>query len=418
MLYTRLVGSLAAVLFVLEAATTGTENSVSDVPLDDIDLSEFNVNGAKVIAPEDAEAEKEKDRIVGQWKIFSLEDAYQERPPRRYILEGLLPYPSLSIVFGGPGSLKSMLLADMCLCVSVGKRWLEPLPGDTQKGITLATSISPFLWIDFDNGKERSHERFEAVGKAHDIPASHSNARYVSMPRPWFDASKPAMVTELAELIARLGSRLVVIDNLGLITGDTEENSAKMAQVMGNLRWLCEESASAIMVIHHQRKSGGVGDKGIRKGETLRGHSAIEAALDLALCIERKEGGDSVAIIPTKVRGYREFDIIGAKFAYEHKPGTKDLGAARFFSEQSMSIEEAAILKISNAIKNVLIAQGALNSRDIVSEVRDQLAAEPGGKAPAINKVRGILKNLAEVGEVVESGNRQQRIYEAVKKHF
>lgn len=379
---------------------------------------ELGIDGNLLISPEDIEIEKEAERIVGQWDIFSLEDAYKERPPRKYILEGLLPYPSLSIVFGGPGSLKSMLLVDMCLCVAVGKKWLEPLPGDKLKGVTMQTNAVPFLWIDFDNGKERSHERFEAVGKAHEIPASHANARYVSMPQPWLDASKPDMVKQLAELIGRLGSRLVVIDNLGLITGDTEENSGKMAQVMGGLRWLCEETQSAVMVVHHQRKSGGTGDKGIRKGETLRGHSSIEAALDLALCIERKEGSDSVAVFPTKVRGYREFESFGARFTYEHKDGTKDLAAARFFAEQSMSVEEALILKISNTIKNVLIAQGALNSRDIVSEVRDQLAAEPGGKAPAINKVRGILKSLAEIGEVEESGSRQQRIFGIVKKHF
>ena len=389
-----------------------------EVKARDLDWTDIGVNGAGIIDPEDVEAEKEKDRLVGQWKVFSLEDAYAERPKRRYILEGLLPYPSLSIVFGGPGSLKSMLLADMCMCVAVGKRWLEPLPSDKRAGVTFATNAVPILWIDFDNGTELSHGRFEAVGKAHEIPASHANVRYVSMPRPWLDASKPAMITELAEVITRHGSRLVIIDNLGLITGDTEENSAKMAQVMGNLRWLCEAAQCAIIIIHHHRKSAGATDKGVRKGESLRGHSSIEAALDLALLVERKEGSDSVAVFATKVRGYTDFTSFGARFTYEHKEGTKDLASARFFAEQAMSIEEATILKIGNTIKNVLIADGALNTGDIVSEVRDQLASEPGGKAPAINKVRGILKHLAETGEVAESGNRSERLYSAVQKHF
>lgn len=387
---------------------------------DAVDWSEFELNGARVISPEDIEAEKEAaaraERLVGKWQVFTLEDAYRERPPRRYVVQGLLPRPSLSVVFGGPGSLKSMLLADMCMCAAVGKRWLETLPDG--KGISFATNTTQFLWIDFDNGRELSHGRFEAVGKAHEIPASHSSVHYVSMPQPWLDATKPDLITQLAELIKEHGCGLVVIDNLGLITGDTEENSGKMAQVMGNLRWLCETTQSAIIVIHHQRKSSGTNDKGIRKGESLRGHSSIEASLDLALCIERKEGEDLVAIIPTKVRGYQEHDIFGARFAYDHKEGTKELAAARFFAEQSISVEEAAILKISNAIKNLLIAQGALNSRDIVAEVRDTLAAEPGGKAPAINKVRGILKNLAESGAVVESGSRGGRMYEVAKKHY
>lgn len=393
-------------------------NDDTDVTQSAVDWTEFELNGAGIITPQDIEAEKEKDRLVGQWKVFSLEDAYAERPQRKYILEGLLPYPSLSIVFGGPGSLKSMLLADMCMCVAVGKRWLEPLPGDKRDGVTFATNAVPILWIDFDNGKELSHGRFEAVGKAHEIPASHANVRYVSMPSPWLDASKPAMITELAEFITRHGAKLVIIDNLGLVTGDTEENSARMAQVMGNLRWLCETCGCAIIVIHHQRKSSGANDKGIRKGESLRGHSAIEAALDLALCVERKENSDSVAVFATKVRGYTDFTSFGAHFTYEHKEGTKDLASARFFAEQAMSAEEATILKISNTVKNVLIAEGTLNAKDVVSEVRDKMAGEPGGKAPAINNVRGILKHLAETGEVVESGNRSERLYSAVQKHF
>lgn len=411
----------ANILSALEAAAARTDDPMN-IAHPDIDFSDLGINGAGIVAPEDLEAEKLAEersrRIIGLWDVFSLEDAYAERPPRKYILEGLLPCPSLSIVFGGPGSLKSMLLADMCMCVALGKNWLEPLPGDTKKGITLPTNAAPFLWIDFDNGKERSHERFEAVGKAHDIPASHSNARYVSMPRPWLDASKSDLIQQLAELIHHLGSKLVVIDNLGLITGDTEENSGEMAQVMGNLRWLCEETESAVIVVHHQRKGGGANDKGVRKGETLRGHSSIEAALDLALCIERKEGSDSVVVIPTKVRGYKEVDIFGARFTYEHKPGTKDLQAARFFAEQSISAEEASIIKISNTIKNALVAEGPLNSKDLVTAVRDTIAGEPGGKAPPINKVRGILKTLAEQGEVDESGSRQMRMYNAVRKHF
>jgi len=384
---------------------------------------ELGEDDAIPIKSEDIEAarlaEERANRIIGKWELFSMEDAYKERPPRRYLIDGLLPYPSLSIVFGGPGSLKSMLLADMCMCVALGKPWLEGLPGDKNKGITLRTNTASILWIDFDNGKDRSHERFEAVGKAHDVPAGYGNVRYVSMPTPWLDASNRELIIQLAELIKELGSKLVVIDNLGLITGDVEENSGKMAQVMGHLRWLCEECECAVIVVHHQRKSSGAAnDKGVRRGETLRGHSSIEASLDLALLVERKEGSDSVAVIPTKVRGYKEYDAIGARFTYEHRPGTKDLALARFFGDAVMSIEEAANLKIANTIKNVLVAGESMNSQELVTTVRDQIAGEPGGKAPPVNKVRGIIKNLAEQGEIEEGGSRQKRTYSAIRKHF
>lgn len=375
-----------------------------------------SMNGVHVFTPEEVEAEQAAGELLHKWQIYSLEDAYKPRPPRRYVVEGLLPYPSLSIVYGGPGSLKSMLLADLCLCAALGKRWLEPLPNKTEMGVTFVTNPVGVLWIDFDNGRERSHERFEAVGKAHGAPPDHPHIRYVSMPDPWMDASDRIQMTDIAKLVRYFNAKLVVIDNLGLVAGKTEENSGDMAKVMGNLRWLAEESNAAVIVVHHQRKSAGAPSPGVRKGETLRGHSSIEAALDLALLVERKEGDDAVTVIPTKVRGYREHDAFGALFTFEHQPGTKELAQARFYAERSLSAEQAATLKIANTITNVLIAHGAMSQKDLVSEVRDEIAGQPGGSAPAINKVRGIIKQMVKDGEIEESGNRSERVYRHAKR--
>lgn len=342
--------------------------------------------------------EMEAGELFRSWKLRTLEDAYQKRPPLYYLVDGLLPAPSLSIVYGGPGSLKSMLLADLCACVAAGERWLPPMPGIVTTAPVLSVKQAPVLWIDFDNGIRRTDERMEAFGRARNLPPT-TPLNYVSMPRPWLNAAQLPMISDLAKLIRRIGARLVVIDNLGLVTGDKEENSAEMAQVMGNLRWLCEETEAAVILVHHQRKSNSTtASKGIRKGETLRGHSSIEAALDLALLIERKEGEDKVAIIPTKVRGYRQFDILGALFSYQHREGTTDLASARFWAEEALSPEEREITSIQARVKAILRTEGTMGQGDLVNEVRDALAALPGGRAPGVNKVRGIIKQMADDG--------------------
>lgn len=371
------------------------------------------LNGAYHIAPEDAELEARAERLVGKWKLRSLADAYAERPPLQFLVDGLLPCPSLSIVYGGPGSLKSMLLADLAVTIVAGAKWLEPLPtSSSEPGVTFATSQAAVLWVDFDNGIRRTDERIEAFARARQL-APDAPLHYVSMPQPWLDASKATMMVELAELIATLNAKLIIIDNLGLITGDTEENSGEMAQVMGNLRWLCEETVSAVIVVHHQRKSSGANDKGIRKGEMLRGHSSIEAALDLALLVERKEGEDAVAVIPTKVRGFKEYNIFGAHFTYDHRPGTKDLALGRFYSLAVSSKEEREVEAIQESIKAVLRGK-SMTQTNLVNAVRDKLAAIPGGTAPGINKVRGILKNMVDANAVIEDGNGGGRVYRLI----
>lgn len=378
---------------------------------------ELGVDGDGLILPEDVEAEKEAaakaERLVGRWHLRSLADAYAERPPLPYLVDGLLPCPSLSIVYGGPGSLKSMILADLAVTIVAGEKWLEPLPGsDKEAGVTFATTQAPVLWIDFDNGIRRTDERIEAFARARML-AADAPIHYVSMPTPWLDASKLMMVQELAELIDDVAAKFVIVDNLGLITGSTEENSGDMAQVMGNLRWLCEETKSAVTVVHHQRKSSGAGDKGVRKGEMLRGHSSIEAALDLALLIERKEGEDAVAVIPTKVRGFKEYNIFGAHFTYDHRPGTKDLATARFYSLQVSSKEEREVEAIQGSIKATLRGH-SMSPSELVNSVRDALAAIPGGTAPGVNKIRGIAKAMADAKEIIADGAHAHQVYRLI----
>ena len=81
----------------------------STLPLhvEDLDLNGYFVH------PDEVAARDAAGPLLEQWHLYSLADAYAPRSPRRYVVDGLLPYPSLSVVYGGPGSLKSMLLADL-----------------------------------------------------------------------------------------------------------------------------------------------------------------------------------------------------------------------------------------------------------------------------------------------------------------
>jgi hypothetical protein len=195
--------------------------------------------------------------------------------------------------------------------------------------------------------------------------------------------------------------RLAVIDNLGVTTGKADENSPEMANVMAGLRWLTEDTSAAIVLIHHQRKSNGTTG---RTGDTLRGHSSIEAALDLALLVERDDHADSVTVKSTKARG---IDVMpfGAQFAYEHKPGTKELATARFFGLQ---IED---LLSDYAVEREIIAavseKRPVNKGDIVSAVK---AALPD---VGVNRIRGMIDRLDTSGKLTSTtGARGAKLYD------
>ena len=352
------------------------------------------------------------DDVPPGWQLGTLAEAYADTEPTKFLVDGLLPLPSLTIVFGGPGSLKSMILADMAVCIAAGLPWLEPLPNESTPVVTLKTKEASVLWVDFDNGPRRTRERLAALGRGHNIPASNTNMRYVSMPDPWLDASDRAAVVYLAGIIRENEFKLVIIDNLGLVTGGTEENSGGMSQVMGSLRWLAESTECAVIVIHHQRKSNGANaDSSIRKGESLRGHSSIEASLDLALLIERKNREDSILIVATKVRDYQDFDAFGALWTYEHMQDTKRMWSAKFYARSTVTSEETINIAIMAHIKNEMRGKGWMAAADTIQLVRDRMAAKPGGKAPGVNKVRGLMREMSETGMLIRRGEARNTEY-------
>ena len=397
-----------------------TDYANGATPFDDADLERL-INENVITAGEAAEAaqaeapvtEADEYDLKARWVPFTLADAYKELSPTEFLIDGLLPVPSLSIVYGGPGSLKSMLLADMAVCVASGLKWLESLPtGDTIPGVTFATTQAPVLWIDFDNGRKRTHHRMRAIGRGHDVP-ENAPLHYLSLPDPWLDASNGTFVHRLTGYVKDAGYRLVIIDNLGLINGGTDENSGEMARVMSNLRHMAEDGNCAVIAIHHQRKgSTATSDPNVRKGDTLRGHSTIEASLDMAMLIERKGRDDSITIVATKVRDFQKHEYFGALWTYEHFADVEGmLRVGRFYSKAVASGDEAINMAIMQVIKGELRGRSWTSGPDIVNLVRDRMAAKPGGKAPGINKVRGLLREMAENGQLISQGKARSLEY-------
>lgn len=269
---------------------------------------------------------------VDPWQVFTLRDAFAPRDPLVWLVEGIITAGSLNIWYGAPGSYKSMLLADMALCVASGQNWLSE-PGKPTTGIP--TTPGAVMWLDFDNGARRTHERFAALARARHLNDA-TPIYYVSMPTPTLLAADDDSIRSLATRMVNLNIALLVVDNLGTITADTEENSADMQKPMTNLRWLAETGA-AVNVIHHQRKASEA-TKTARAGEGLRGHGSIEASLDLAMLV--MHDGLNVIAKPTKTRGSIVTEV-KATFS-----GTNDsnneLLEARFWPGDAMLEKEQA----------------------------------------------------------------------------
>lgn len=360
------------------------------------------------------EIQDNDNQLLNEWTFYGPDDALADTSKLEFLIDGTLPKQSVSITFGAEGSLKSMLLMDMAVCVASGQKWLQPMPGRMAAVPPLETKQTPVLWLDFDNGRRRMNKRLAAFLRAYDTPDIPFH--YVAVPRPSLDMSTPRHPQELARVIHRRGAGLVVLDNLLLVSGGTDENSGQMAKIMEGFRWIAEDTGAAIKLIHHQRKASTTGgDSGIRKGERLRGHSSIAAACDLILHVDRKEGENNVLITPTKIRDYLTFNAASAMFAYEHFEDSAEMRTARMFGWEADDKLKSELAVTVTMILAVVTDKPGISQRLLVEEVRDRFAAA-GDTAPGVNRVRGLIKQLADDGRLdavagEEAENRKKVSY-------
>lgn len=337
---------------------------------------------------------------VAGWRWLTMEDAYSERPPREYIIEKLLSRPSLTMPYGSPGGLKTMLVMDMAMSVLSGQPFLEALPG-IEKVSPFDTTPTPVMWIDVDNGERRSLDRMKALGKARNIPED-APFYFVSFPTPPFIARKEDSTDFIIENVIAGNVGLVVFDNLGSISGGADENSSEMVNVMSGLRRIAERGNCAVVVIHHRNKGNGVTT---RKGNALRGHSSIEGALDLALLIQREEGEDAITIESTKTRDIPVWPF-EAMWTYE-QDASGELVSGRFWGLGRPETDAANRPAKDRAYEIIMIDIGA-------SETLSQSAIVAKCKAAKIGR-NAVLTALAQLERdhlmIAERGERNAKLY-------
>jgi hypothetical protein len=280
-------------------------------------------------------------------QAFTPADALlpRERPPA--IVRNLLQRGSLNMFFSSPGSLKTLILLDLAFCVSQGHRWLVGLR-DSSAGFEV--SQCPVLWVDQDNGRDLMLERIEAITRAYG--ASEGPLHCLSFPQPGIAAARGLSL--LTRYALELGAGLVVLDNLLRIAGVRDENAAEIDMAMSNLRQFAEDTGAAVVLVHHRRK-----DPSGREGDSIRGHSSIEAALDNAYLVIREEKSDFVNVKCTKARR-RPAPPYSALWTYEHKADGETLHTARFWGtpQRDMKAEALEGLKVDLL---ATLRDGALN---------------------------------------------------------
>lgn len=314
--------------------------------------------------------------MAEQWQIKSLNELTTNPVTIKYVIKDVFTRGSLNLVYGEPGSKKSLLMLDAALCVATGKDWLQALP----------VRQSIVLWVDCENGEALNANRIQAFIREYNIDAKYIDKMFniTSFPSPsTFDnKNRNDTMAALKEAINRTCAQFIVFDNLSAISGEADQNGSGMQEVLQPLLSLAKKDNLTIVVIHHSVKS---------SPSVERGHGSIRAAADMLLHVNSVNGDKVILTTPVKVR-IKPVAMM-AQFAYTLDPVDKQNLQTASFSMSAGAIvktEEQPHHEVMEILLKEIAANPGQNQTSILNNVREKITL---GDKKTIRKIAYALEN-------------------------
>ena len=197
----------------------------------------------------------------------------------RWLVSGLWGEQAVGIVGGEPKCCKSFLALDIAVSVAAGvpclRRFAVP-----RSGRVLLFAAEDALHIV----RRRLDGICDAVGAA----LADLDIQVITSPTVRLDLDTDRK--RLAETVARLSPRLLILDPFVRLHRIDENASGEVAPLLAYLRELQRRHGTAVLVVHHARKGAG----NSRAGQALRGSSEFHAWGDSNLYMRRD--GDNLTL--------------------------------------------------------------------------------------------------------------------------
>jgi RNase H-fold protein (predicted Holliday junction resolvase) len=206
----------------------------------------------------------------------------KEYPDEEWLIEDILPLPSVNALSGMPGHGKTFVTIHIAQCVAKGLPVFGKFP----------SKQAPVLIISEEDYPKHLKRRFESLGITEGDAIT-----YLSL--TGFKADNPKHIDEIVEIVREATFKLVIIDCLRRVHDQDENDSRGMAKVAEGLRRIAKEGV-AVLYTHHHRKQEDF--KPNNPTVSLRGSTEIQAAIENHFALERKENEDVLIIRQPKSR--------------------------------------------------------------------------------------------------------------------
>ena len=243
---------------------------------------------------------------------------------QEYVIDGLVPAPSITLMTGDSGEGKSALAYQEAICVAHGVPYLGR---NVKQG--------PVMIFDGENGVIQGNQLLEQLSKHLKVESCASPQwKYWNLNAMADDYGTPGHTFE--DYIRKLKPTLVVLDPIYSFYKDIEKDQPSATAAFTKMRKLMKETGCAIIGICHKRKGPTKQEDKMQSLEKIsnvneyfqqvRGSSAMINGSDVRLAVAKPAGNTGTALI---VRGFarmtgeipttyinRVFDADGAPLGY------------------------------------------------------------------------------------------------------
>jgi hypothetical protein len=305
--------------------------------------------------------------------------------PPDWLVEGLILRGSLTGFVAYGSSLKTWLIAHLCLALADGSDFLgRPV------------KQAPSILLDYEMGSWEVRRRVHRLAFGHSLQLEPGSFSFATMPSAtlvddrWFDAFERLFESY----------RFVALDSLAAAGGGVDENDQRAAAPLQRVKRILERVDGTCGTIHHYRK--GSKDKSDDPRELVRGSSAIFAAFDSIYGLSKSRNGSLLAA--SKFRGGPSPDPILVRL-------TDSQGGTRVEAEgtQPEEVKEEDAHEQLEALKRRCLM--------LLGGVRDLRSVDAIGVRLKTKKsvARQVVRELEDSGVVVKfEGN--YRLSSEVKK--
>ena len=199
-----------------------------------------------------------------------LEDRPQQQ---QWLVDGLWGRQAVGIVGGEPKCGKSFLALDLAVAVAAGVPCLRRFETD---------QTGPVLMFAAEDAGHIVRTRLQGIARAAGADFEALDIAVIDVPVLRLDHRDDRQ--RLEETVERIRPRLVLLDPLVRLHAVDENAVADIAPILGFLRDLQRRFETAILLVHHSRKSGAT-----RPGQALRGSSELHAWGDSNLYLRRRD---------------------------------------------------------------------------------------------------------------------------------